>query len=90
MNLVKEILVDVDSRVADKDKEDRQLDIFKKIDAKSHAILKMIDERSDSKEIKIKEMKFKKSDIISSNRKLKWVLKGFVKVSKIHQTSITQ
>ena len=71
MNLVKEILVDVDSRVADKDKEDRQLEIFKRIDAKSHAILKLIDERSDSKEIKIKEIKFKKSDIISSNRKLK-------------------
>lgn len=71
MNLVKEILVDVDSRVADKDKEDRQLEIFKRIDAKSHAILKLIDERSDAKEIKIKEIKFKKSDIISSNRKLK-------------------
>lgn len=71
MNLVKEILVDIDSRVADKDKEDRQLEIFKRIDAKSHAILKLIDERSDSKEIKIKEIKFKKSDIISSNRKLK-------------------
>lgn len=71
MHMVKEILVDVDSRVADKDKEDRQLEIFKRIDAKSHAILKLIDERSDSKEIKIKEMKFKKSDIISSNRKLK-------------------
>lgn len=73
MFFVKEILVDVDSRVADKDKEDRQLEIFKRIDAKSHAILKLIDERSDAKEIKIKEMKFKKSDIISSNRKLKWV-----------------
>ncbi|CRL03266.1 CLUMA_CG016484, isoform C [Clunio marinus] len=72
MHYVKEILVDVDSRVADKDKEDRHLEIFKRIDAKSHAILKLIDERSDSKEIKIKEMKFKKSDIISSNRKLKF------------------
>lgn len=69
--LVREILIDVDSRVADKDKEDRQLEIFKRIDAKSHAILKLIDERSDYKEIKIKEMKFKKSDIIGANRKLK-------------------
>lgn len=69
--LVKEILVDVDSRVAVKDKEERQLEIFKGIDAKSYAILKLIDERSDSKEIKIKEIKFKKSDIISSTRKLK-------------------
>lgn len=71
MNKVKEILVDVDSRVADKDKEERKLEIFKRIDAKSYAILKLIDEKSDSKEIKIKEVKFKKSDIISANRKLK-------------------
>ena len=71
MHLVKEILVDVDSRVADKDKEDRQLEIYKRMDAKSHAILKQIDERSDAKEIKIKEEKFRKSDIISKNRKLK-------------------
>lgn len=69
--LVREILIDVDSRVADKDKEDRRLDIFKRIDAKSYAILKLIDERSDYKEIKIKEMKFKKSDIIGASRKLK-------------------
>lgn len=67
---VKDILFDVNSRVADKDKEDRQLEIFKRIDAKSHAILKLIDDKSYSKEIKIKEIKFKKSDIISSNRKL--------------------
>lgn len=72
--LVKDILREVDSRVADKNKEDRKLEIFKRIDAKSHAILKLIDERSDSKESKIKEMKFKKSDIMSPNRKLKWVL----------------
>lgn len=71
MHIVKEILVDVDSRVADKDKEDRKMEIYKKTDAKSYAILKLIDEKSDSKEIKIKEVKFKKSDIISSERKLK-------------------
>ncbi|XP_055700936.1 rho guanine nucleotide exchange factor 18 isoform X4 [Phlebotomus papatasi] len=58
MSLVKEILVDVDARVADKDKEERQLSIFKKIDAKSYAIYK--------------EDKFKKSDIINANRKLKF------------------
>lgn len=57
MTLVKEILVDVDARVAEKEKEERQLSIFKKIDAKSHAFFK--------------KDKFKKSDIISSNRKLK-------------------
>uniref|UniRef100_A0A182XZB4 Uncharacterized protein n=1 Tax=Anopheles stephensi TaxID=30069 RepID=A0A182XZB4_ANOST len=56
MSLVKEILVDVDARVADKEKEDRQLEIFKRIDAKSCAIFK--------------KDKFKKSDIISCNRKL--------------------
>lgn len=64
--LVKEILVDVDSRVADRDKDDRLLEIFQRIDAKSHAILKSIDEKSESK-----ETKFKKSDIMSANRKLK-------------------
>jgi hypothetical protein len=71
MRFVREILIDVDSCVADKDKEDRQREIFKRTDAKSHAILKLIDERSDYKEIKIKEMKFKKSDILSTSRKLR-------------------
>lgn len=51
-------MVDVDARVADKEKEDRQLEIFKRIDAKSCAIFK--------------QNKFKKSDIINSNRKLKF------------------
>lgn len=58
MTLVKEILVDVDAQVADKEKEDRRLEIFKRIDAKSYALFK--------------KQKFKKSDIISSNRKLKF------------------
>uniref|UniRef100_A0A182JQW3 DH domain-containing protein n=1 Tax=Anopheles christyi TaxID=43041 RepID=A0A182JQW3_9DIPT len=58
MSLVKEILVDVDARVADKEKEDRQLEIFKRIDAKSCATFK--------------KDKFKKSDIISCNRKLRF------------------
>lgn len=57
MTLVKEILIEVDARVAEKEKEDRQLEIFKRIDAKSCAIYK--------------KEKFKKSDIISCNRKLK-------------------
>lgn len=56
---VREILRDVDARVAEKEKEDRQLEIFKKIDAKSYAVYK--------------KEKFKKSDIISCNRKLKYV-----------------
>ncbi|XP_055686266.1 rho guanine nucleotide exchange factor 18 isoform X2 [Lutzomyia longipalpis] len=58
MSLVKEILVDVDARVAEKEREERQLSIFKKIEAKSYAIYK--------------DEKFKKSDIISANRKLKF------------------
>jgi A-kinase anchor protein 18 len=87
MHLVKDILVDVDSRVADKDKEDRQLEIFKRIDAKSHAILKTIDERSDAKEIKIKESKFKKSDIISSNRKLKYAAGLFLNQTSSNKSS---
>lgn len=57
MSLVKEILIEVDARVAEKEKEDRQLDIFKRVDAKSFS--------------SYKNDKFKKSDIISSNRKLK-------------------
>lgn len=57
MILVKEILIEVDARVADKEKEDRQLDIFKKIDAKSFSLFK--------------DKQFKKHDIIGNNRKLK-------------------
>lgn len=57
--LVKEILVDVNARVAEKEKEDRHFDIFKRIDAKSYSFYK--------------KDKFKKSDTIGSNRKLKCV-----------------
>jgi hypothetical protein len=54
---VKNILIEVDASVEMKEKEIRQLEIFKRIDAKSYAIFK--------------KNKFKKSDVISSNRKLK-------------------
>lgn len=54
---VKSILFHVDARVAEKQKEDRHLEIFKRIDAKSTVMYE--------------EDKFKKSDVISSNRKLK-------------------
>lgn len=57
ITLVKKILVEVNARVAEKEKEDRHLDIFKRIDAKSTVMYK--------------REKFKKSDIIGSNRKLK-------------------
>ncbi|CAD7078204.1 unnamed protein product [Hermetia illucens] len=57
MALVKGILVDVDARVAEKEKEDRQLEIFKCIDVKSFAIYK--------------NKQFRKSDLWA-NRKLKF------------------
>lgn len=60
MALVKGILVDVDARVAEKEKEDRQLEIFKCIDVKSFAIYK--------------NKQFRKSDLWA-NRKLKLVLR---------------
>lgn len=55
--LIKEILVDVNARVAEKENDDRHFDIFKRIDAKSSTFYK--------------KDKFKKSDIIGTNRKLK-------------------
>lgn len=59
MSLVKEILVDVDARVAEAEKSERLISIFKKIEAKSHAFYK--------------KDKFKKSDLMDSKRKLKYV-----------------
>ncbi|XP_017761271.1 PREDICTED: rho guanine nucleotide exchange factor 18 isoform X2 [Eufriesea mexicana] len=56
--LVKEILADVDACVADKEREDRKLEIYNKIDAKSFATYRGI--------------KFKKSGIMASNRILKF------------------
>lgn len=55
--LIKEILEVVNACVAERNKEDRRLDIFKRIDAKST--------------IKFKNNEFRKSDIIDENRKLK-------------------
>ncbi|XP_017892882.1 rho guanine nucleotide exchange factor 2 isoform X2 [Ceratina calcarata] len=56
--LVKEILADVDACVADKEREDRKLEIYHKIDAKSFATYRGV--------------KFKKSDIMAFNRILKF------------------
>ncbi|XP_076268316.1 rho guanine nucleotide exchange factor 18 cysts isoform X3 [Rhynchophorus ferrugineus] len=56
--LVKEILVEVDAQVAKKEKEDRKLDIYHRIDAKSSTIHR--------------GHKFKKSDILQGNRSLKF------------------
>ncbi|XP_043500724.1 rho guanine nucleotide exchange factor 28 isoform X2 [Polistes fuscatus] len=58
LGLVKEILADVDACVADKDREDRKLEIYNKIDAKSFATYR--------------GAKFKKSDIMAFNRILKF------------------
>lgn len=55
--LIKEILDDVNACVAERNKEDRRLDIFKRIDAKST--------------IMFKNNKFRKSDIMDMSRKLK-------------------
>ncbi|XP_073960884.1 uncharacterized protein isoform X3 [Choristoneura fumiferana] len=55
---VKEILVDVDNQVAAKEREDRKLEIYHRIDAKSFA--------------NFKGRKFKKSDILQGNRILKF------------------
>ncbi|CAK9818677.1 A-kinase anchor protein 13 [Anthophora plagiata] len=56
--LVKEILADVDACVADKEREDRKLEIYNKIDAKSF--------------VTYRGAKFKKSDIMAFNRILKF------------------
>lgn len=56
--MIKEILVNVNARVAEKENDDRHFDIFKRIDAKSNTFYK--------------KDKFKKSDIIGTNRKLKF------------------
>ncbi|KAG5885128.1 hypothetical protein JTB14_037919 [Gonioctena quinquepunctata] len=58
LGLVKEVLVDVDARVAEKEKEDRKLEIYNRIDAKSYTV-----HRGN---------KFKKSDILQGNRSLKF------------------
>lgn len=55
--LIKEILDEVNACVAEQNKEDRRIDIFKRIDAKST--------------IMFKNTKFRKSDIMDMNRKLK-------------------
>ncbi|XP_023704810.1 rho guanine nucleotide exchange factor 18 isoform X4 [Cryptotermes secundus] len=56
--LVKEILVEVDTQVAEKEKEDRKLEIYNRIEAKSFTVHR--------------GQKFKKSDILSKNRRLRF------------------
>ncbi|GLH14223.1 uncharacterized protein GBIM_18605 [Gryllus bimaculatus] len=56
--LVKAILVEVDAQVAEKEKEDRKLEIYNRIDAKSFTTHR--------------DTKFKKADILLKNRKLRF------------------
>lgn len=56
--LIKEVLVEVDSQVAEKEKEDRKLEIYNRIDAKSYTVHR--------------GHKFKKSDILQGNRSLRF------------------
>lgn len=58
LDLVKDILVNINAQVAEKEREQRLLEIYHKIDAKSSALYK--------------EQKFKKSDFFSRSRKLKF------------------
>ncbi|XP_044739376.1 rho guanine nucleotide exchange factor 18 isoform X3 [Chrysoperla carnea] len=58
LTLVKEILVEVDAQVAEKEKEDRKLEIYNRIDAKSYTTHR--------------GTKFKKSDILQGNRALRF------------------
>jgi A-kinase anchor protein 18 len=55
---LQEILVEVDAQVAEKEKEDRKLEIYNRIDAKSFTNFRG-------------QKKFKKSDILSANRRLR-------------------
>ncbi|XP_060526028.1 rho guanine nucleotide exchange factor 2 [Cylas formicarius] len=58
LRLVKEILVEVDAQVAQKEREDRKLEIYHRIDSKSYTFHK--------------GYKFKKSDILQGNRSLRF------------------
>ncbi|BES90247.1 RHO guanyl-nucleotide exchange factor [Nesidiocoris tenuis] len=58
LTLVKEILVEVDAQVAEKEKEDRKLEIYNRVEAKSFTTHK--------------GLKFKKSDILDEKRKLRF------------------
>jgi A-kinase anchor protein 13 len=52
--------VEVDTQVAEKEKEDRKLEIYNRIEAKSFTVYRGV--------------KFKKSDILSKNRRLRSVM----------------
>jgi hypothetical protein len=58
---VQDILVEVDTQVAEKEKEDRKLEMYNRIEAKSFTVHR--------------GHKFKKSDILSKNRRLRSVVR---------------
>ncbi|XP_025202663.1 rho guanine nucleotide exchange factor 18 isoform X4 [Melanaphis sacchari] len=72
--MVKEILVEVDSQVAEKEKEDRKLEIYNRMEAKSYT--------------NFRGRKFKKSDLLSENRRLRfegtaWLMQRHAKTQMV-------
>jgi RNase P/RNase MRP subunit p30 len=74
--MFKEILVEVDTQVAEKEKEDRKLEIYNRIEAKSFTVYRGI--------------KFKKSDILSKNRRLRSVIGVFRAKKQVHCPLVTE
>lgn len=75
LSLVKEILVTVDSKVEEKEKEEKKFEIYNKIDSKSFT--------------HYKGKKFKKSSVLSNNRKLQFegaamLMQGRTKMQMVH------
>ncbi|XP_065202278.1 rho guanine nucleotide exchange factor 18 isoform X2 [Planococcus citri] len=75
LTYIKDILTEVNSRVAEKEKEDRKLEIYNKIEAKSST--------------QYRGSIFKKSDILSNNRKLRFegeahLMQGPTKKQSVH------
>ncbi|XP_060837758.1 rho guanine nucleotide exchange factor 18 isoform X3 [Rhopalosiphum padi] len=72
--MVKDILVEVDSQVAEKEKEDRKLEIYNRMEAKSYT--------------NFRGRKFKKSDLLSENRRLRfegtaWLMQRHAKTQMV-------
>ncbi|XP_060864169.1 rho guanine nucleotide exchange factor 18 isoform X4 [Metopolophium dirhodum] len=74
LKMVKDILVEVDSQVAEKEKEDRKLEIYNRMEAKSYT--------------NFRGRKFKKSDLLSENRRLRfegtaWLMQRHAKTQMV-------
>ena len=72
--LLQEILKDVNAKVAEKEREQRFLDIYKAIDAKSSVVYN--------------GKKFKKSDVLQANRKLMFEGLGVLQLQPRHNRSV--